>query len=110
MTEGPTTVLVVEDEESFVEALVVGLSREGFSVKTAWNGEQALEMFDAVRPDIVLLDVMLPRLSGLEVLRQIRARSAVPVIMVTAKSAEVDLVVGLEIGADDYVTKPYRLR
>lgn len=106
----PLTVLVVEDEESFVEALVVGLKREGFLVKVATDGVEALEMFDSVRPDIVLLDVWLPRLSGIDVCREIRTKSRVPIIMVTAKSAEIDTVVGLEVGADDYVTKPYRLR
>ena len=102
--------LVVEDEESFVEALVVGLKREGFRVKAARDGEEALALFDAVRPDLVLLDVMLPRMSGLDVCREIRSRSRVPIIIVSAKTAEIDTVVGLEVGADDYVTKPYRLR
>jgi two-component system response regulator RegX3 len=106
----PQTVLIVEDEETFVEALVVGLKREGFLVKVARDGAEAVEVFDAVRPDLVLLDVMLPRLSGIDVCREIRSRSRVPIIMVTAKSAEIDTVVGLEVGADDYVTKPYRLR
>ncbi len=106
----PPTVLVVEDEESFVEALVVGLKREGFLVKVATDGAQALEMFDQVRPDLVLLDVWLPRMSGIDVCRELRTRSRVPIIMVTAKSSEIDTVVGLEVGADDYVTKPYRLR
>jgi two-component system response regulator RegX3 len=107
----PATVLVVEDEESFIEALVVGLKREGFLVKVARDGVEGLEMFDSVRPDLILLDVWLPRLSGIDVCREIRARSSrVPIIMVTAKSSEIDTVVGLEVGADDYVTKPYRLR
>ena len=105
-----TTILVVEDEESFVEALIVGLGREGFAVEVARDGVEALERFDAVAPDLVLLDVMLPRLSGIDVCRQIRSRSTVPIIMVTAKSSELDTVVGLEVGADDYVSKPYRLR
>ena len=104
------TVLVVEDEESFVEALVVGLKREGFRVKVARDGVEALEVFDAVRPDLVLLDVMLPKMSGVDVCREIRNKSRVPIIMVTAKGSEIDTVVGLEVGADDYVTKPYRLR
>lgn len=103
-------VLVVEDEPSFVEALNVGLVREGFTVHVAVDGAEALEKFDEVSPDLVLLDVMLPRLSGIEVCRQIRKKSGVPIIMVTAKSAEIDTVVGLEVGADDYVTKPYRIR
>ena len=104
------TVLVVEDEASFVEALQIGLSREGFRVEVAGDGVEALERFAQVKPDIVLLDVMLPRVSGLDVCRQIRAQSSVPIIMVTAKSGEIDTVVGLEVGADDYVTKPYRIR
>jgi two-component system response regulator RegX3 len=104
------SVLLAEDEEGFVEALVVGLGREGFDVTVARDGNEALRQFDLVRPDLVLLDVMLPKLSGLDVCRSIRARSAVPIIMVTAKSTEIDTVVGLEVGADDYVTKPYRLR
>ncbi|MEX1106563.1 MAG: response regulator transcription factor [Ilumatobacteraceae bacterium] len=103
-------VLLVEDEESFVEALLVGLKREGFRVEVARDGFEALERFDIVRPDIVLLDVMLPRISGIDVCRQIRKKSQVPIIMVTAKGAEIDTVVGLEVGADDYVTKPYRIR
>ena len=106
----PTTVLIVEDEESFVEALVVGLKREGFLVKVARDGVEGLELFDQVRPDLVLLDVWLPRMSGIDVCRELRSRSRVPIIMVTAKSSEIDTVVGLEVGADDYVTKPYRLR
>jgi two-component system, OmpR family, response regulator RegX3 len=104
------TVLVVEDEASFVEALKIGLSREGFRVEVAVDGVEALERFNQVKPDIVLLDVMLPRVSGIDVCRQIRAQSSVPIIMVTAKSGEIDTVVGLEVGADDYVTKPYRIR
>jgi len=103
-------VLVVEDEESFVEALILGLGREGFHVDVARDGAEALDVIDDVRPDVVLLDLMLPTVSGLDVCRQIRARSAVPIIMVTARDSEVDAVVGLEVGADDYVTKPYRLR
>jgi two-component system response regulator RegX3 len=104
------TVLVVEDEDSFVDALTVGLKREGFRVQVARDGAEALELFDLVEPDLVLLDLMLPRISGVDVCRQLRARSSVPIIMVTAKSSEIDTVVGLEVGADDYVSKPYRLR
>lgn len=104
------TVLVVEDEEAFIEALNVGLVREGFRVQVARDGAAALEMFDAVRPDLVLLDVMLPKVSGVDVCRELRKRSRVPIIMVTAKGSEIDTVVGLEVGADDYVTKPYRVR
>ena len=103
-------VLVAEDEESFVEALIVGLEREGFGVTIARDGLEALRLFDAGTPDLLLLDVMLPKMSGLDVCRAIRARSSVPIIMVTAKSTEIDTVVGLEVGADDYVAKPYRLR
>ena len=110
MAEPLPTVLVVEDEESFVDALVVGLKREGFLVKVARDGVEAVDLFDAVRPDLVLLDVMLPKMSGIDVCREIRSRSRVPIIMVTAKASEIDTVVGLEVGADDYVSKPYRLR
>jgi two-component system response regulator RegX3 len=105
-----TTVLVVEDEASFVEALRIGLGREGFVVEVATDGVEALDKFDRVAPDVVLLDVMLPRISGIDVCRQLRQRSNVPIIMVTAKGGEIDTVVGLEVGADDYVTKPYRIR
>jgi two-component system response regulator RegX3 len=105
------TVLLVEDEPSFVDALAVGLKREGFRVEVAYDGAEALEKFPSVRPDLVLLDLMLPGVSGIDVCRAIRARgSRVPIIMVTAKSSEIDTVVGLEVGADDYVSKPYRLR
>jgi len=110
MGELGAMILVVEDEESFVEALTVGLKREGFRVKVARDGADALVLFDVVKPDLVLLDVMLPRVSGIDVCREIRRRSRVPIIMVSAKTAEIDTVVGLEVGADDYVPKPYRLR
>ncbi len=110
MSTPDATVLVVEDEDSFVEALTVGLKREGFRVQVARDGAEALDVFDAVRPDLVLLDVMLPKVSGIDVCRELRRRSNVPIIMVTAKGSEIDTVVGLEVGADDYVTKPYRLR
>ena len=105
-----TTVLIVEDEESFVEALTVGLKREGFRVEVARDGVEAMDRFGAVHPDLVLLDVMLPTVSGIEVCRQIRTHSRVPIIMVSAKTSEIDTVVGLEVGADDYVSKPYRMR
>lgn len=104
------SVLLAEDEEGFVDALVIGLGREGFDVAVARDGNEALALFDEVHPDLVLLDIMLPKLSGIDVCRAIRARSTVPIIMVTAKGTEIDTVVGLEVGADDYVTKPYRLR
>ena len=107
---GVQTVLVVEDEASYVEALIIGLTREGFRVEVAVDGVEALARFDIVQPDVVLLDVMLPKISGIDVCRQLRKRSQVPIIMVTAKGAEIDTVVGLEVGADDYVTKPYRMR
>ena len=103
-------VLVVEDEASFVEALSAGLRREGFALDIARDGREALDRFEACRPDVVLLDVMLPRVSGLDVCREIRSRSNVPIIMVSAKGEEIDTVVGLEVGADDYVPKPYRFR
>ena len=104
------TVLLVEDEESFVEALTVGLKREGFRVEVARDGLEALAKFDSTQPDVILLDVMLPKMSGIDVCRQLRKRTQVPIIMVTAKGAEIDTVVGLEVGADDYITKPYRMR
>jgi len=103
-------IFVVEDEPSFVDALTIGLTREGFAVATATDGAEALERFDEVDPDLVLLDVMLPKVSGVDVCRQLRKKTQVPIIMVTAKGEEIDTVVGLEVGADDYVTKPYRLR
>jgi len=105
-----TRVLVVEDEESFSDALSYLLRREGYEVAVATNGPDALAEFDRRGGDLVLLDLMLPGLSGIEVCRALRRRSAVPVIMLTAKDGEVDKVVGLEIGADDYVTKPFSSR
>ncbi|WP_148572881.1 response regulator transcription factor [Nocardioides caldifontis] len=105
-----TRVLVVEDEESYSDALSYMLRKEGFQVAVAATGTTALEEFDRNGADIVLLDLMLPELSGTEVCRRIRQSSNVPVIMVTAKDDEVDKVVGLELGADDYVTKPYSPR
>jgi len=103
-------VLVVEDEVSFIEALTVGLEREGFNIEIAKDGSEALVAFERFKPDLILLDLMLPKISGLDVCRQIRNQSDVPIIMVTAKGEEIDTVVGLEVGADDYVTKPYRLK
>jgi len=105
-----TRILVVEDEESFSEALGYLLGREGFDVTLADTGTKAIEEFDRVGADLVLLDLMLPCRSGTEVCKQLRQRSAVPIIMLTAKDSEVDKVVGLELGADDYVTKPYSSR
>jgi two-component system response regulator RegX3 len=104
------SVLVVEDEEAFIDALTVGLEREGFVVRVARDGADALHQFGEAEPDLVLLDLMLPRISGIDVCREIRSKSRVPIIMVTAKSSEIDTVVGLEVGADDYITKPYRMR
>jgi two-component system response regulator RegX3 len=102
-----TKILVVEDEASFSEALAYVLGREGFEVVVADTGDGAIATFDRVGADLVLLDLMLPGLSGTEVCKQLRSRSNVPIIMLTAKDTEVDKVVGLELGADDYVTKPY---
>jgi two-component system, OmpR family, response regulator RegX3 len=105
-----TRVLVVEDEESFSDALSYMLRKEGFEVVVAGTGPEALETFDRTGADLVLLDLMLPGLPGTEVCRSLRQRSNVPVIMLTAKDSEIDKVVGLELGADDYVTKPYSSR
>jgi len=103
-------VLVVEDEPSFVEALRISLAREGYEVDTAADGRDGLDVFRDRKPDVVLLDLMLPGLPGLDVLRAIRRDSSVPVIVVSAKDAEADIVAALELGADDYVTKPYSVR
>jgi two-component system response regulator RegX3 len=108
--EGPVTVLLAEDEESFIEALVIGLTNEGFRVTVARDGVEALQLYEEATPDIVLLDLLLPKMSGIDVCRTIRTKSQIPIIMVTAKGTEIDTVVALEVGADDYVTKPYRLR
>jgi two-component system response regulator RegX3 len=105
-----TSVLIVEDEESFADPLAFLLRKEGFSTAVAATGSAALEEFDRNGADIVLLDLMLPGMSGTDVCKQLRARSTVPVIMVTARDSEIDKVVGLELGADDYVTKPYSAR
>ncbi|HEY3259335.1 MAG TPA: response regulator transcription factor [Pseudonocardiaceae bacterium] len=105
-----TRVLIVEDEESFADPLAFLLRKEGFSTAIAATGQQALDEFDRNGADIVLLDLMLPGMSGTDVCKALRQRSAVPVIMVTARDSEIDKVVGLEIGADDYVTKPYSAR
>ncbi|MFM8775687.1 MAG: response regulator [Actinomycetota bacterium] len=110
ITNSLPTVLVIDDEESFIEALQVGLKREGFRIEVARDGAEALSVFDSVRPDAVLLDVMLPKVSGTDVCREIRKKSSLPIIMVSAKGSEIDTVVGLEVGADDYIVKPYRLR
>ena len=105
-----TRILVVEDEAALAEPLEYLLEREAYEVEIAADGPAALAAFDRFRPDLVLLDLMLPGMSGTDVCRELRARSNVPIIMLTAKDSEVDVVVGLELGADDYVTKPYRSR
>ena len=102
-----TKILVVEDEESVLDPLELLLTKEGFSIITAGDGKEALEKFAQTSPDLILLDLMLPEISGTEVCRQIRIKSSVPIIMLTAKDTEVDKVVGLELGADDYIVKPY---
>jgi two-component system response regulator RegX3 len=109
MADSPL-ILVVDDEQSYRDALSVALQREGFSVDTAADGVEAIQRFEASKPALVLLDVMLPKVSGIDVCRELRSRSRVPIIMVTARNAEIDAVVGLEVGADDYVSKPFRLR
>ena len=105
-----TRILIVEDEESYREPLVYQLNREGYDVSAAATGEEGLELFTQGGIDLVLLDLMLPGLDGTALCRRIREQSRVPIIMLTAKSAEIDKVVGLEIGADDYITKPYSFR
>jgi two-component system response regulator RegX3 len=102
-----TKILIVEDEDSVIDPLELLLSKEGFVIETAKDGKAALDKFEKVSPDLVLLDLMIPLISGTEVCRQIRAKSQVPIIMLTAKDTEVDKVVGLELGADDYIVKPY---
>ena len=104
------TILVVDDEPTLRETLIEALEADGYRAVGAADGREALEVFRAERPDLVLLDLMLPELSGVEVCRIIRAESGVPIVMLTAKDSEVDKVVGLELGADDYVTKPFSLR
>src|ERR687896_41862 len=103
-------ILVVDDEPSLQKMLAHALEREGFQVQGAGDGEEALEAFKAYEPHLIILDIMLPKLDGTEVCRRIRAQSDVPIIMLTAKDDEIDRVVGLELGADDYVTKPFAVR
>jgi len=103
-------VLLVEDESALADSIAYSLAREGFAVLTAMDGEKALERFRAEQPSIVVLDLMLPKLSGLDVCRAIRAESQVPIVILTAKDSEADKVAGLELGADDYVTKPFSMR
>ena len=105
-----TKVLIVEDEISFSDALAYLLKKEGYEVEIAVNGRQAIDSFNSFAPDLILLDLMIPEVSGTEVCRVIRSTSQVPIIMLTAKDSEIDKVVGLELGADDYVTKPYSSR
>ena len=101
-----TKVLIVEDEVSFSDALAYLLKKESYEVQVAVNGKEAIESFNSFSPDLILLDLMIPEVSGTEVCRVIRSTSQVPIIMLTAKDSEIDKVVGLELGADDYVTKP----
>ena len=108
--DGRIVVLLVEDEASYVDALSIGLAADGFVVEAAMNLADARKLFHERRPDIVLLDIMLPDGSGTDFCKEITSTSNVPVIMVTARTEEVDIVLGLEFGASDYVTKPYRLR
>jgi two-component system, OmpR family, response regulator RegX3 len=108
--ENRPLVLVVDDEESYRQALASGLTREGFAVESAGNGHEALRAFHRIHPDLVLLDVMLPDQSGIEICQHMRSLKPVPIIMVTARDSEVDIVLGLELGASDYVAKPFRLR
>jgi two-component system, OmpR family, response regulator RegX3 len=105
-----TKVLIVEDEISFSDALAYLLKKESYEVEVAVNGAEAIERFQTFNPDLILLDLMIPEVSGTEVCRVIRSTSQVPIIMLTAKDSEIDKVVGLELGADDYVTKPYSSR
>src|ERR671923_2431492 len=105
-----STILLVDDEEAVQKLLAYPLEREGFRVLQAWDGEEALERFASERVDLVVLDVMLPKLDGLEVCKRLRAESEVPIIMLTARDDELDKVLGLELGADDYITKPFSIR
>jgi DNA-binding response OmpR family regulator len=105
-----STILLVDDEEPVQKLLAYPLEREGYRVVQAWDGEQALERFASERIDLVVLDVMLPKLDGLEVCKRLRAQSTVPIIMLTARDDELDTVLGLELGADDYITKPFSIR
>ena len=110
MADHPARILLVDDEQSIQTLLSYPLRKEGYDVVHAADGRQALERFDEERFDLVVLDLMLPKVDGLEVCRQLRTRSSVPIIMLTAKSEEIDKVVGLELGADDYITKPFSMR
>jgi two-component system response regulator RegX3 len=110
MTGGTSTILVVEDEEALADSIRYNLEREGFGVIVSSDGRRALERFRSDRPSLVILDLMLPEMSGLDVCRLIRQESDAPIIIVTAKDSEADKVTGLELGADDYVTKPFSVR
>ncbi len=110
MADHPARILLVDDEQSIQTLLSYPLRKDGYDVVQATDGRQALDRFDEQEFDLVVLDVMLPKIDGLEVCRRLRTRSAVPIIMLTAKSEEIDKVVGLELGADDYITKPFSLR
>ena len=103
-------ILVVDDEKPISDIISFNLENEGYAIEKAYDGEQALEVFEKSQPDLVILDLMLPKMDGLEVCREIRKQSTVPVIMLTAKDSEIDKVLGLELGADDYVTKPFSNR
>ncbi|WP_314389439.1 response regulator YycF [uncultured Abiotrophia sp.] len=103
-------ILVVDDEKPISDIISFNLENEGYAIEKAYDGEQAIEVFEKSQPDLVILDLMLPKMDGLEVCREIRKQSAVPVIMLTAKDSEIDKVLGLELGADDYVTKPFSNR
>ncbi|MHB8962026.1 MAG: response regulator [Saccharofermentanales bacterium] len=103
-------ILVVDDEHNIVDILRVNLEREGYTVVAAYDGLQALEMADTQKPDLVLLDCMLPKLDGFDVCRKLRQKTSIPILMLTAKSEEIDKVLGLELGADDYITKPFSVR
>jgi DNA-binding response OmpR family regulator len=110
MTDDAPTILLVDDEESVRTVLAFPLERDGYTVVQAADGEEALELFASEPPDLVVLDLMLPRLDGLEVCKRLRASSTVPIIMLTARDDELDKVIGLELGADDYITKPFSIR
>jgi two-component system, OmpR family, response regulator len=110
MTEPSPTILLVDDEDSVRKVLAFPLEKDGYTVVQAADGEEALERFDAADVDLVVLDIMLPRLDGLEVCKRLRAKSMVPIIMLTARDDELDKVIGLELGADDYITKPFSIR
>jgi two-component system, OmpR family, response regulator RegX3 len=110
VNDGASRILLVEDEEPLADSIRYSLEREGYTVSVAVDGRRAIEQFRATEPDLVILDLMLPEMSGLDVVRSIRQDSTVPIIIVTAKDSEADKVTGLELGADDYVTKPFSVR